>query len=677
MESPILPSVMGLGGKRMGQQSRRDKKRFRILLVEPDSYLAFLLHLDLPDAEVLEPNLQTDIAGMLDGTDLVILDLASSRASQALESLRGISTIGIVDGSRASRTAIPLDLEGVLVRPFVPAELYRAVRRALELPTPLSAPHRPSLERARSWLARARVAAVALTAVVEVATEVFPERAALLALAFAYSAFRIAHRGTPRWGALTDVALAIVLIAATGGPRSPYMAFGLVASGEAGLVLGMQWGALAGVLIDAGSAWSFGEALRRGALDANQLVAWMVLFPLVAVAAGLAARIWLFDTRGGAELLAEANRVLSSLYRIARAMPRGLEVESVTSSALEEVRENLKSPAGVLLLTEAGTLGVAGAFGLSPAKHLLLHRYDPLIAESFEKGVHAFEGDALPASLAPALSDYPCWLAAPMGSAGATYGVLLAACPEHSQHDRTLPLLERLGEDTTLALENARLFARIRELSVDEERGRLARDLHDGVAQALAHVRFELGFLARHGQQTEDKIRAEFERLTRVLDRALGEVRSTILGLDPRLTREGLAGSLRSYLRDLQGLGGPNITFEVKGVVRLAPELEAEAFRIAQEAVSNAFRHSRGEQVIVRLGADGSSLWLTVEDDGIGLRAGDDPSTGMGLKAMQERAERIGGRLLVEEKREGGTRVELVVDAIRPGNEPSVEQVRE
>lgn len=210
-----------------------------------------------------------------------------------------------------------------------------------------------------------------------------------------------------------------------------------------------------------------------------------------------------------------------------------------------------------------------------------------------------------------------------------------------------------------MGIENARLFTRVRELSADEERRRLARELHDGVAQDLAHVRLELELLARDDKATDEVRRTEAGRLARVTGRALEDVRATIQGLRSSVSDSGLAGSLVSYLRDLQGLGGPEIVFEGGAHVALSPETEAEVFRIAQEAVSNAVRHARASRIAVSLGATRTGLRLVVEDDGVGIPAGSTRTGGLGLIAMRERAQAIEADLSIGKAAGGGTRVEL------------------
>jgi signal transduction histidine kinase len=246
---------------------------------------------------------------------------------------------------------------------------------------------------------------------------------------------------------------------------------------------------------------------------------------------------------------------------------------------------------------------------------------------------------------------------------GAPLGMLMATCPGHNMHNANRVLLQQLAHETAVAVENARLFSRVREISIDEERRRLARELHDGVAQALTHLRFELEFMSRHGSAAPGNVKQEIERLSRVVNRASSDVRSMIFGLRSSVSAEGLVGSLRAYLSDLRGLGGPEIVFEARGEVRLPPGIEAEIFRVAQEAVSNAIRHASAGTVKVSIVAGASTVRLLVEDDGVGVRTKrvSGPRGGVGLSAMRERAEAIGATLDVSDRPGSGTRVLLEV----------------
>ena len=637
----------------------------RILLTEPDPYLTFLIQLNLPDAQVVEADHAEDVLDILaTAPDLVIASVESEVASALLARTDSPKVLGIVEGARAARTVVPPDLDGVLVRPFVPAELYRAIRRALGLPAP-AGEGAPALERARALVRYARFGAVALAAVLDVAGgTVSLTSAILLGFAFVYSAAKLVIRRGGRVAAWVDVCIAAFLVAATGGLNSNYMAFGLAASAGAGVELGIWRGLLAGLIVADASAYEVLQRLLNHTVEPHQAVAWFLLFPLIALSTGFAARIWRLGEQGPPDRLVEANRVLSTLYRITRTMPGGLEIGTVASATLDEVRTTLRSPAGALLAGESGLLLLVGSYGLQRPGDVSVDAATPGLADVVAGRARVVTAEELSPALAGALG-HDCWLAAPLRRSGVTLGLILAACPDHGRHGENRLFLQQLSEDTAVAVENALLFSRVRALSVDEERRRLARELHDGVAQALTHLRLELDFMLRHGALAPDTIKEEIGRLVRVVERASGDVRSMVLGLRSSTSTEGLAGSLRSYLLDLKGLGGPDIAFEAKGEVRLSPEVEAEVFRIAQEAVSNV-RHAAASNVRISLEGVDDVLLLTVEDDGVGVNPGMSENngsptrgTGVGLKAMHERAERINGRISIGERPGGGTRVRL------------------
>jgi signal transduction histidine kinase len=639
-----------------------------IVLVEPDPYLGFLIRLHVPEATVLEAPVGAtaeDIRAMK--PDLVVAGV-ETHPSPIQDLLAGDErprVLAVVDGARASRTTIPSAVDGILARPFVPAELTRAVRRALglggDVTTDAGAPQ-TTLERARMLLGPIRVGAIALSAVLEVAgTQVSTKRATILAIAFAYATLRWLLRRPSIVADGADVAVAVALLAATGGERSNYLPFALVICAGIGLTRGPRWGALAGIASELGSILIVVNDLSAQRIGPRDTAAWIILFPLIGVTGGFASRVWRIPQQGGLDVLVEANRVLSSLYRIARSLPGGLEIGTVADAAVQEIRDALLSSAAAVLIQQAGTYAVVSSYGLRDPANVLVRDPTAGLGPAIHGGGSIIRREQMYPDVAAALGDFDCWLVAPMRRDGIPQGILLAACPDEHRHDSNRLLLQRLADEVAVAVENARLFSRVREISIDEERRRLARELHDGVAQALTHLRFELEFMGRHGVVKGDQVRKEVERLSRVVARASNDVRSMITGLRSSVSAEGLTGSLRSYLSDLRGLGGPEIVFDTRGEVRLRPDIEAEIFRIAQEAVSNAMRHAGAEQVKVSLLAAATQVSLTVEDDGAGIprRRARKEVGGVGLGAMRERADLIGGRLAIGDRPGGGTRVRL------------------
>lgn len=212
---------------------------------------------------------------------------------------------------------------------------------------------------------------------------------------------------------------------------------------------------------------------------------------------------------------------------------------------------------------------------------------------------------------------------------------------------------------------NELLVSRARALAVQETRARLARHLHDHVAQTLASVRMRLDVLAdvvdepETHEKTLRTIQSALQQAIRDLRQTMGELRPTALEKLP------FVQALESYCANLQEHSGFEIRLQVEGLVRLAPEREILLFYIIQEAVSNALKYSRAEGVDVRLQSKGSSLTLEVEDDGVGFDSQwveDDPlRRSFGLQDMKDRARVMGAVLEIQSVQGRGTCVRLSV----------------
>src|SRR5437660_3534240 len=272
------PAIAGVAGN--------GSARPTIVLVEPDPYLGFLIRLHVPEATVLEAPVGATAEQIRAMTPDLVVAGVETQPSPIQDLLAGDDrprVLAVVDGARASRTTIPSAVDGILARPFVPAELTRAVRAALGLAgdrnAELGAPP-TTLERARALLGPARFAAVALSAVLEVAgSNVSRTRATILAIAFAYATVRWVLRRPNIVVDAADVAVAIALIAATGGLFSNYIPYAVVACAGVGLTRGPRWGALSGFAVELGSITLVIHDIHIGRAGVREVTAWFLLFP--------------------------------------------------------------------------------------------------------------------------------------------------------------------------------------------------------------------------------------------------------------------------------------------------------------------------------------------------------------------------------------------------------------
>ncbi|HWM89584.1 MAG TPA: sensor histidine kinase [Thermoanaerobaculia bacterium] len=237
-------------------------------------------------------------------------------------------------------------------------------------------------------------------------------------------------------------------------------------------------------------------------------------------------------------------------------------------------------------------------------------------------------------------------------------GILNVAGPEWRElDDDDLNLLRTIGDMLGVAVERARLHARRLESAQTEERNRLAREIHDTIAQDLSAIAFQLEAAeALLVQETEpERVRRSISAALDLTRKGLEEARRSVLDLRAA-PLEGRA--LPAALAALVAEAGPTVTFEsAPGAVPLPPAVEVGLYRIAQEALQNALRHAAAAHVVLRLETASDRVRLTVQDDGKGFPEESASTSRFGLVGMRERARLLGGSFQVESSPGAGTRV--------------------
>lgn len=257
--------------------------------------------------------------------------------------------------------------------------------------------------------------------------------------------------------------------------------------------------------------------------------------------------------------------------------------------------------------------------------------------------------------------DMSSFLGVPIVAGGEVLAELFlaeSARGEFTESDQRL--VETLAAHAALAVANAQRTERTRELSVAEERARMARELHDSVTQTLFSLTLaaESASLALGPDTHLDRVR----ELART---GLDEMRSLVTALRAAdLDADGLAGSLRKRVDLLRRVHDVRLGLVTSGPDRLRdPTVEREVLRVASEALSNALRHAGATAIDVSLDTGGDAVRLSVADDGAGfdLPAVARASRRLGLTSMRERAEALGGTLSIDTAPGAGTRVTLEV----------------
>ncbi|MGW6547679.1 GAF domain-containing sensor histidine kinase [Streptomyces massasporeus] len=244
----------------------------------------------------------------------------------------------------------------------------------------------------------------------------------------------------------------------------------------------------------------------------------------------------------------------------------------------------------------------------------------------------------------------------------------LAPCPEpdggcgFTQDDEEL--LGILAQHAAIALTNARLYERSRELTIAEERSRLAHELHDAVSQKLFSLRLTAQAAARLVDRDPSRAKGELQQVAVLAAEAADELRAAVVELRPAaLDEDGLVATLRTQIQVLDRAHSARVTFAGHGVKALPASQEEALLRVAQEALHNALRHSGADHVDVLLERRGGGAVLRVTDDGSGFdtRAVRHAGRHLGLVSMRDRASGAGGTLTVESVPGKGTVIEMEV----------------
>jgi signal transduction histidine kinase len=227
-------------------------------------------------------------------------------------------------------------------------------------------------------------------------------------------------------------------------------------------------------------------------------------------------------------------------------------------------------------------------------------------------------------------------------------------------------LLRLLAAHAAIALVNARLSERDRELSIVEERNRIARELHDAVSQKLFSLRLTADAAGALMDADPSRAAAELDTVRKLAGEVAEELHAIVDGLrPPALAGDGLDLALRKQTELLDRVHTADVRFVGCPVPRLPEPVERAAYRIAQEALHNALRHAEATRIEVDLACLRDSVRLTVSDNGSGFDAADKQNAArrLGLTSMRERARVAGGRLTVTSRPGGGTTVRLEVPA--------------
>jgi signal transduction histidine kinase len=393
-----------------------------------------------------------------------------------------------------------------------------------------------------------------------------------------------------------------------------------------------------------------------------------------------------------AQLYAAAQarvRELSVLAEIARLLTAGLSLQETLDALGNHVcRLTGSSAVGILLTREGAGPSQLGGCGLPSGYR---ERTDAVLAlpqeavqgiatlEALRSGELSWNRIAeTPTARADLrqLAERGGWgavTAVPLRLQGRTVGVM--SC--YTVSDQPLPepelrLLTTIADQVAVAAENARLEARARNHVAQEERARLARELHDSVSQAIYGIALGMRTALTLLERDPTRAAAPLEHALPLAEAALIEMRALIFDLRPdALEAEGLVMALEKQAAALRARHGLVVHLHAEAEPSASLAAKEALYRIAREALHNTVKHARAGVVDLTLHGHGDDLVLELHDDGLGFDPRHVPPEHLGLRKMRERAAQVGGSLEVESAMGLGTWIRVRVPALPASQDDS------
>ncbi|MDD5030452.1 MAG: histidine kinase [Rhodoferax sp.] len=224
-------------------------------------------------------------------------------------------------------------------------------------------------------------------------------------------------------------------------------------------------------------------------------------------------------------------------------------------------------------------------------------------------------------------------------------------------------LIAKERADTELAQSEQQLarFAEHLQTTIEQERGAIAREIHDDVGGALAAIRFDLAWLARHTGDTQTL--QHIGAATEMLQQAIEAAQRIMMNLRPAILDQGLVAAIQWLQANFSRRCGVRATLDAQLVMEALPKnVELTVFRTAQEALTNISKHAKCSAVDIRLSSDSNYLTLEISDNGQGMtHATPSQQGGFGLKGLQERAKTVGGWIDISSIPNAGTAITLTI----------------
>jgi signal transduction histidine kinase len=379
-----------------------------------------------------------------------------------------------------------------------------------------------------------------------------------------------------------------------------------------------------------------------------------------------------------AQIESQTDRA-QTLLRVAGALNSSLDLNRVLQTMVDEARQHLGADMGeVHILGESGKHGVRFS-GISAGNCRVRQRptLSSLNGEVLRTGqvLRLANRHDHPASrpLPPGHPEIGPFLGVPVIVKGECVADILLVRSPHRPPFTSADeeFLTTIAHQAALALHNARLYEQTESIAVLQERERLSRELHDGLAQILGYLTIESKLALSHlAQRDISQGERALEEVCQTAEEAYQEIRQSLFDLRTHVTpAQSFLGTLMQYVERFSAYGNLQVDVELKGTndLHLNPAVEVQLIRIVQEAMNNIRRHAGAHKAWIRFDLEDDTLRVAIQDDGVGFDleqvSRSDPSSAqhLGLHSMRERATSVGGALEIESWPGQGTCVTVIL----------------
>jgi signal transduction histidine kinase len=498
-----------------------------------------------------------------------------------------------------------------------------------------------------AFAARVFTLAALISVAALIGTDVLRGAVIVLVAAFWAQVFMLTGRLSNQWVAIIEGATVGTLAAITWPHNDAVTPYLIVPALIGGLTAGIR-GALrvlfAEAIVTSGAWWLLVHHFERS--TSASILTWL----FAGLGLGMLGTAFrkVTSASGTDASYRSALELIKQLHALSGRLTAGLDAVSLAERVMQDASRRLDIVQAVVVVRGASGTPTPLRFSDGAATESLLNAVD-WADEAWETQRPGVCGHRI---------------AVPLCADSQAIALLVADCVAPPE-PRVLHAVSAALSPYAVQLHAAMLFGDVRDAATSEERQRLAREVHDGVAQDVASLGYIVDNLT-DSATSEEQIE-QLMLLRKEVSRVVAELRHSVFDLRNEVgAGQGLGQSISSFARHIGSHSDMTVHVTLnEAATRLRPDVESELLRIAQEAINNARKHSRGKNLWVTCNVQPPQASIEVRDDGNGLGHARDDSHG--LRIMRERADRIGAELHVETAPElGGTRVSVRLPARLP-----------